>query len=84
MKTKVLLMVPVLALCTSSCVTKEKYLLAESGRQEAQTRADRLASELNLTRSANDRLNEELVALRRILHGWEIVFVLISRCWKVM
>ena len=65
MKTKVLLMVPVLALCTSSCVTKEKYLLAESGRQEAQTRADRLASELNLTRSANDRLNEELVALRR-------------------
>lgn len=54
-----------LLLCTSSCVTKEKYMLAENGRLEALARADRLNSELNITRTENSRLSDRVAALCR-------------------
>ena len=53
-----------LLLCTS-CVTKEKYMLAENGRLEALARAERLNSELNVARTENSRLNDCLAQLCR-------------------
>lgn len=54
-----------LALCVSSCVTKGKYMLAENGRLEALSRADKLGSELNLMRTENSRLSDLVDALCR-------------------
>ena len=53
------------ALLCTSCVTKEKYMLAENGRLEALARADRLNSELNVKRTENAQLSDRLAALCR-------------------
>ena len=52
-----------LLLSVSSCVTKEKYMLAENGRLEALARADRLGSELNLARTDISRLSDQVTRL---------------------
>ena len=52
-----------LLLSVSSCVTKEKYMLAENGRLEALARADRLCSELNLARTDISRLSDQVTRL---------------------
>lgn len=52
-----------LLLSVSSCVTKEKYMLAENGRLEALARADRLSSELNLARTDISRLSDQVTRL---------------------
>lgn len=54
-----------LLLCTSSCVTKKKYVLAENGRLEAVGRGDALTSELVNCRDDNDKLSARLTNLLR-------------------
>ena len=55
-----------LLLSVSSCVTKEKYMLAENGRLEALARADRLGSELNLARTDISRLSDQVTRLVQV------------------
>lgn len=64
MKPILLLAASALMLCTASCVSKKKFVEAETGRLAALERAEKLSTELNLSRTTNDRLAAELERLR--------------------
>lgn len=54
-----------LLVSTTSCVTKKKYMLAESGRLDALARESELKKQLIDSRDDNDRLNEQLSKLKK-------------------
>lgn len=53
-----------LLVCSTSCVTKKKYLLAETGRLEAIARGDDLQNQLVNCRDNNDELTSRLAHLQ--------------------
>ena len=63
MNTKSIVMIFLLLLVTTSCVTKKKYLIAENGRLEAIQRGDNLNSKLENCLDDNFDLNTRLDAL---------------------
>lgn len=64
MRKVLLVAVSGLLVCTS-CVTKKKYLIAESGRIEAVNRGDGLQNQLADCRDNSDRLSERITGLER-------------------
>lgn len=65
MKKEVFIAASALLICSTSCVTKKKYLLAENGRIEAVGRGNALKEQLGSCKDDNDKMSDRLAALQR-------------------
>lgn len=65
MKKILFVAVSTLLLCTTSCVTQKKYLLAENGRLEAIKQGNNLTDQLVNSKNENDNLSARLSTLLR-------------------